>query len=160
MMPPTELPTVTVYTDGSALGNPGPGGWGAILEHPKKDKELSGGFARTTNNRMELLAAIKALEALTTKASVDLYTDSKYLCDAVNKNWIRGWVKNGWKTSAKKPVKNQDLWTRLIPLLARHEVRFHWVKGHNGHPENERCDVLAKEAASGMDLPVDEGYRG
>jgi ribonuclease HI len=91
---------------------------------------------------------------------VDLYTDSKYLCDAVNKNWIRGWVKNGWKTSAKKPVKNQDLWTRLIPLLARHEVRFHWVKGHNGHPENERCDVLAKEAASGMDLPVDEGYRG
>jgi ribonuclease HI len=160
MMPPTELPTVTVYTDGSALGNPGPGGWGAILEHPKKDKELSGGFARTTNNRMELLAAIKALEALTTKASVDLYTDSKYLCDAVNKNWIRGWVKNGWKTSAKKPVKNQDLWTRLIPLLARHEVRFHWVKGHNGHPENERCDVLAKEAASGVDLPVDEGYKG
>jgi ribonuclease HI len=160
MMPPTELPTVTVYTDGSALGNPGPGGWGAILEHPKKDKELSGGFARTTNNRMELLAAIKALEALTTKASVDLYTDSKYLCDAVNKNWIRGWVKNGWKTSAKKPVKNQDLWTRLIPLLARHEVRFHWVKGHNGHQENERCDVLAKEAASGVDLPVDEGYKG
>jgi ribonuclease HI len=160
MMPPTELPTVTVYTDGSALGNPGPGGWGAILEHPKKDKELSGGFARTTNNRMELLAAIKALEALTTTASVDLYTDSKYLCDAVNKNWIRGWVKNGWKTSAKKPVKNQDLWTRLIPLLARHEVRFHWVKGHNGHQENERCDVLAKEAASGVDLPVDEGYKG
>lgn len=160
MMPPTELPTVTVYTDGSALGNPGPGGWGAILEHPKKDKELSGGFARTTNNRMELLAAIKALEALTTKANVDLYTDSKYLCDAVNKNWIRGWVKNGWKTSAKKPVKNQDLWTRLIPLLARHEVRFHWVKGHNGHPENERCDVLAKEAASGNDLAVDEGYEG
>ena len=156
----TELPRVNAYTDGSALGNPGPGGWGTILEHKQKTRELSGGFARTTNNRMELLAAIQALEALTRKASVDLYTDSKYLCDAVNKHWIRGWVKNGWKTSAKKPVKNQDLWTRLIPLLAKHEVRFHWVKGHNGHPENERCDQLAKEAASGNDLAVDEGYEG
>jgi ribonuclease HI len=160
MTPPAELPKVNVYTDGSALGNPGPGGWGAILEHRNKNKELSGGFTRTTNNRMEILAAIEALEALTKKASVDLYTDSKYLCDAVNKNWIRGWMKNGWKTSAKKPVKNQDLWTRLIPLLARHEVRFHWVKGHNGHPENERCDVLAKEAASGINLAVDKGYEG
>ena len=156
----TELPRVNAYTDGSALGNPGPGGWGTILEHKQKTRELSGGFARTTNNRMELLAAIQALEALTRKASVDLYTDSKYLCDAVNKHWIRGWVKNGWKTSAKKPVKNQDLWTRLLPLLAKHEVRFHWVKGHNGHPENERCDQLAKEAASGNDLAVDEGYEG
>ncbi|WP_462324763.1 ribonuclease HI [Desulfoplanes sp.] len=155
-----ELPHVNAYTDGSALGNPGPGGWGTVLKHAKKNKELSGGFSRTTNNRMELLAAIKALETLTQKANVDLYTDSKYLCDAVNKHWIRGWVKNGWKTSAKKPVKNQDLWTRLIPLLDKHEVHFHWVKGHSGHPENERCDALAKEAASGSDLAVDKGYEG
>lgn len=157
---PTKRPHVNAYTDGSALGNPGPGGWGTILEHKGKTKELSGGFARTTNNRMEILAAIKALEALTRSARVDLYTDSKYLCDAINKNWLRGWMRNGWKTSAKKPVKNQDLWTRLAPLLARHEVRFHWVKGHNGHPENERCDQLAKEAASKAELPVDAGYDG
>ncbi len=160
MNPPASYPHVLAYTDGSALGNPGPGGWGTILVYKETSKELSGGFSRTTNNRMELMAAIKALEALTRKARVDLYTDSKYLCDAVNKHWIQGWVKNGWKTSAKKPVKNQDLWTRLMPLLARHEVSFHWVKGHSGHVENERCDTLAKEAASGTELGEDVGYKG
>ncbi|PIE69142.1 MAG: ribonuclease HI [Deltaproteobacteria bacterium] len=158
MNPTTNLPQVEAYTDGSSLGNPGPGGWGVILRYKERTRELAGGFARTTNNRMELLAAIKALEALTQKARVNLYTDSKYLCDAVNKHWIRGWLANGWKTSAKKPVKNQDLWNRLILLLTKHEVRFLWVKGHSGHPDNERCDALAREAASGKDLAVDRGY--
>ena len=153
-----KLPLADIYTDGSSLGNPGPGGWGALLRYQEHTKELSGGYIRTTNNRMELLAAICALEALTRKTEVNLYSDSKYLCDAVNKNWIRGWIKNGWKTSAKKPVKNQDLWERLAGLILRHVVHFNWVKGHNGHPENERCDILAKEAASGSDLLVDEEY--
>ncbi len=154
------LPLVDAYTDGSSLGNPGPGGWGAILRYNERTKELSEGYIRTTNNRMELLAAIRALEALTKQSEVTLFSDSKYLCDAVNKNWIRGWITNGWKTSAKKPVKNQDLWIRLAELIAWHVVHFNWVKGHNGHPENERCDILAREAASGSALLPDEGYEG
>ena len=160
MTKPCESFRIQIYTDGSSLGNPGPGGWGAVLRLNEHTKELSEGYTKTTNNRMEVLAAIRALETLTKDSDVDLYTDSKYLSDAVNKNWIKGWIKNGWKTAAKKPVKNQDLWARLSELNTRHSVHFHWVKGHNGHPENERCDILAKEAASGSVLLVDEGYEG
>ena len=139
---------VTIYTDGSCLGNPGPGGWAAVLECPKADgtlarREMSGGFARTTNNRMEVLAVLEALGALKRPCSVELYTDSQYVAKAVEERWLMGWIKNGWVNSAKKPVKNQDLWKRLPPLLRRHEVHFHWLKGHAGHPENERADALA-----------------
>ena len=149
---------VTAYTDGSCLGNPGPGGWAAILIHGDARKELAAGFRLTTNNRMEILAVIEALGSLTRPCRVDLHTDSRYVCDAVEKGWIKSWQRNGWKTAAKKPVKNQDLWLRLIALLAEHPTRFHWVAGHSGHPENERCDELARSAAMGRVLPSDEGY--
>jgi ribonuclease HI len=152
------LPKVTIYTDGSSLGNPGPGGWGAVLMHRDKRRELSAGFRETTNNRMEILAVIEGLAVLKTRADVNLYTDSRYLHDAVNKHWIKGWLKNGWKTASKKPVKNKDLWLRLLPLLDKHRVNIHWIKAHNGTPENERCDILAKEAAMRPDLPPDEEY--
>jgi ribonuclease HI len=152
--------SVQLFTDGACLGNPGPGGWAAILRWNDHEKELAGGYSRTTNNRMEILAAIEGLAALTRPCEVELFTDSKYLMDAIEKGWLRGWKRNGWKTSAKKPVKNQDLWVRLDPLLARHTVRWHWVRGHSGHPENERCDALAKAAAQAAGLPVDEGYGG
>ena len=136
---------VVIYTDGACSGNPGPGGWGAILTWGDKCKELSGGEATTTNNRMELMAAISALEALTRPSRVELHTDSVYLKDGITK-WIHGWKKNGWRTADKKPVKNADLWQALDAATARHSVRWHWVKGHAGHPENERCDELANEA--------------
>ncbi|HBR06338.1 MAG TPA: ribonuclease HI [Desulfovibrio sp.] len=148
---------VQVFTDGSCLGNPGPGGWAAILRYNGTEKELSGGFSGTTNNRMELRAVINALAALTRTCGVDLYTDSTYIKDAVVKDWLGAWQKNGWKTAAKKPVKNQDLWRELLPLLKSHEVRFHWVRGHAGHPENERCDVLAKTQAARPGQPRDPG---
>ncbi|MGE4297082.1 MAG: ribonuclease HI [Desulfovibrionaceae bacterium] len=148
---------VLIHTDGSCHGNPGPGGWCAILAQGDCRKELSGGFKKTTNNRMEILAAIMGLESLTRPCRVTLYTDSRYLCDAVEKNWIGNWLKNGWKTAGKKPVKNQDLWLRLIPLLKTHEISFAWVRGHSGHPENERCDELANIAASKPGLPADPG---
>lgn len=148
---------VQVFTDGSCLGNPGPGGWAAILRYNGTEKELSGGFSGTTNNRMELRAVINALSALTRACGVDLYTDSTYIKDAVVKDWLGGWQRNGWKTAAKKPVKNQDLWRELLPLLKSHDVRFHWVRGHAGHPENERCDVLAKAQAGRPGQPRDEG---
>ena len=148
---------VTIYTDGSCLGNPGPGGWGAILRHGEHEKELSGGFAGTTNNRMEILAVIEALLALKTACRVVLYTDSQYVRKAVEERWLENWQRNGWRTAAKKPVKNQDLWQRLLPLLERHEVHFHWVKGHAGHTENERCDVLARAQAECRELPQDSG---
>ncbi len=119
------------------------------------EKELGGGFALTTNNRMELLAAAMGLAALKEPCQVNLYTDSKYLANAITQDWISGWLANGWKNSAKKPVKNRDLWERLLPLLERHKVKFHWVKGHAGHPENERCDILAKEWAARGGLPAD-----
>jgi len=144
-------------TGGSCLGNPGPGGWAAILRYNGTEKELSGGFSGTTNNRMELRAVINALAALTRTCGVDLYTDSTYIKDAVVKDWLGAWQKNGWKTAAKKPVKNQDLWRELLPLLKSHEVRFHWVRGHAGHPENERCDVLAKTQAARPGQPRDPG---
>ena len=136
---------VTIHTDGACSGNPGPGGWGAILEWNGHEKELSGAEAETTNNRMELMAAIAALEALKRPSKVRLVTDSVYVRDGVTK-WIHGWKKNGWKTAAKKPVKNEDLWRRLDEVASKHRVTWEWVKGHAGHPENERADQLAREA--------------
>jgi ribonuclease HI len=138
-------PRVTVYTDGACSGNPGPGGWGAILMSGTHRKEISGAEAETTNNRMELSAAIGALEALKKPAIVALHTDSNYLKDGITK-WIHGWKRNGWKTADKKPVKNEDLWKRLEAALKSHTIEWHWVKGHAGHPENERADELARQA--------------
>ncbi|MEL6374617.1 MAG: ribonuclease HI [Pseudomonadota bacterium] len=137
------MSAVTIYTDGACSGNPGPGGWGAILISGKHRKELSGGEAGTTNNRMELSAAIEALNHLNRRCEVDLHTDSTYVRDGITK-WIKGWQRNGWKTAAKKPVKNAELWQALQAAVARHQVRWHWVKGHAGHPENERADELAR----------------
>ncbi|GAB4238980.1 MAG: ribonuclease HI [Kiloniellaceae bacterium] len=134
---------VEIFTDGACSGNPGPGGWGAVLRYNDAEKELSGGEKATTNNRMEMMAAIMALEALTRASKVELHTDSTYLRDGITK-WIHGWKRNGWKTAAKKPVKNVDLWQRLEKALERHDVTWHWVKGHAGHPENERADALAR----------------
>ncbi len=135
---------VTIYTDGACSGNPGPGGWGAVLVHNAHRKEISGGEAETTNNRMELLAAIEALNALKDECAVDLHTDSKYLREGIT-SWIENWKRNGWRTSNKKPVKNIDLWQMLEQARERHNVRWHWVKGHAGHPENERADELARK---------------
>ena len=134
---------VALFTDGACSGNPGPGGWGAVLRSGLTEKELSGGEAETTNNRMELTAAIKGLSALKEPCHVTLTSDSKYLVDAVTKGWVYGWKKKGWKRSGNAPVLNVDLWEELLKLLAVHEVEFVWVKGHAGHPENERCDRLA-----------------
>jgi ribonuclease HI len=135
---------VQIFTDGACSGNPGPGGWGAIIRFGKREKELKGGEALTTNNRMELMAAISALESLTRGCSVDLYTDSNYLRDGITK-WIHGWRRNGWRTADKKPVKNAELWQRLDRALERHRIQWHWVRGHAGHAENERADALARE---------------
>lgn len=150
---------VLIHTDGACLGNPGPGGYGAILHFDGREKELSGGFKLTTNNRMEILAVIAALETLTRPCQVKVVTDSMYVRDAIEKRWIANWKRNGWKTAAKTPVKNQDLWIRLDGLLAQHKVTFTWVRGHTGHPENERCDVLARNAAQGRGLEADTGYK-
>jgi len=135
---------VTIYTDGACSGNPGPGGWGAILTLGDHTKELMGGEAHTTNNRMELMAAISALEALKRPCVVDLHTDSEYLRNGIS-TWIHGWKRNGWRTADKKPVKNVDLWKRLDEALKPHKVQWHWVKGHAGHAMNERADELARE---------------
>ena len=137
---------VEIFTDGACSGNPGPGGWGAILRYNGAVRELSGGEAETTNNRMELMAAIEALNALKQPCAVDLYTDSNYVRDGIS-GWIEGWKRNGWRTAAKKPVKNAELWQALDAARQRHDVSWHWVKGHAGHPENERADELAR---SGM----------
>ena len=134
---------VEIFTDGACSGNPGPGGWGAVLRFKGQEKELSGGEESTTNNRMELTAVIEALLVLKEPCEVRLTTDSKYVCDAINLKWVYGWQKNGWKKADKKPALNVDLWEKLLPLLETHEVEFCWVKGHAGHPENERCDTLA-----------------
>lgn len=136
---------VEIFTDGACSGNPGPGGWGAILRFNGTDKELSGGEADTTNNRMELMAAIAALQALKEPVKADLYTDSNYVRDGLTK-WIHGWKKNGWRTADKKPVKNAELWQALDAARQKHDVTLHWVKGHAGHPENERADELARLA--------------
>jgi ribonuclease HI len=135
---------VQIYTDGACSGNPGPGGWGAILIWGDHRKELKGGEQLTTNNRMELMAAIAALEAMKKSVSADLFTDSVYVRNGIT-SWIHGWKRNGWRTADKKPVKNVELWQRLELALASHQVRWHWVKGHAGHPENERADELSRE---------------
>ena len=135
---------VEIYSDGACRGNPGPGGWGALLRYNKREKELWGGEADTTNNRMELMAAIRALEALKRRSHVKLYTDSIYVMKGIT-TWIHDWKRKGWRTADKKPVKNEDLWRRLDELAARHEIEWHWVKGHAGHPENERADALANK---------------
>jgi ribonuclease HI len=155
----SAAPAVTIFTDGACSGNPGPGGFGAILRFGATEKELSGGEAMTTNNRMELTAAIAALEALKRPCSVDLYTDSQYLRSGIS-SWIHGWKKNGWRTADKKPVKNIDLWQRLDSALGTHEVRWHWVKGHAGHPENERADQLAREGLAAARLNPAGSPRG
>ncbi len=134
---------VEIFTDGACSGNPGPGGWGAVLRYQGREKELSGGEASTTNNRMELSAVIAALEALKEPCQVTLTSDSKYVIDAIEKGWARKWRANGWMRNKKDPALNPDLWGRLLDLLDQHEVTFVWVKGHAGHPENERCDALA-----------------
>jgi ribonuclease HI len=136
---------IEIYTDGACSGNPGPGGWGAILRWNGHEKEMSGGDPETTNNRMEMMAVVKALEALKGASKVHIHTDSKYVMDGVNE-WMPGWKARGWKTAAKKPVKNQDLWQQIDDLISKHDVTFFWVKGHAGHPENERADALAVAA--------------
>ena len=137
------MKTVTIYTDGACSGNPGPGGWGAILEWNGVEKELSGGENPTTNNRMELLAVISALEKLNQSCIVELYSDSKYVIDALTKGWLTSWIKNGWRKADKKTVLNVDLWLRLLPLLEKHEMHYHWVKGHAENEKNNRCDQMA-----------------
>ncbi len=138
------MKTVEIFTDGACSGNPGPGGWGALMRYNGKVKELAGGEALTTNNRMELTAAIEALKALKVPCRVELHTDSEYVRNGIS-GWIEGWKRNGWRTADKKPVKNAELWQALDEARRRHDVRWHWVKGHAGHPENERADALARE---------------
>ena len=137
------MKTVTVFTDGACSGNPGPGGWAAILQYGGAEKVLSGGAANTTNNRMELLGVISALEALKEPCRVELYSDSKYVIDALQKRWVWGWKQRGWIKSDKKPALNRDLWERLLPLVEKHEMVYHWIKGHAETEENNRCDQLA-----------------
>ena len=149
---------VTIYTDGACLGNPGPGGYGVILLYQGNRRELSGGYRKTTNNRMEITAAIVGLEALKEKCSVTLYSDSEYLVKAMSKGWIQRWQANGWKRNKREQVLNPDLWKRLLQLSEHQDVQFSWVKGHADSLENIRCDELAMQAAKQPDLPVDEGY--
>lgn len=156
----SELKHVSIYTDGACLGNPGPGGYGTILSYGIKKRELSGGFRLTTNNRMEMMAAIVGLKELRYRCKVTLYTDSQYVADSIIQGWAARWRDNGWKRNKKDKAINIDLWGQLLDLCAQHEVKFEWVKGHAGHPENERCDKLAVLAAQGENLLVDEGYGG
>ena len=154
---------VEIYSDGSSRGNPGPGGYGTVLRYVGPDgspheRELSQGYKTTTNNRMELMGAIVGFEALNRPCHVDFYSDSQYVIKAFTDNWIAGWLRRGWKNSQKQPVKNVDLWKRLIAAVEPHDVTFHWVRGHAGHPENERCDELATTAADSTDLIADEGF--
>ena len=144
----TQLPRVVIHTDGACSGNPGPGGWGAILRTGEHEKELSGGDRATTNNRMELTAVIRGLEALKRSSVVTIHTDSRYVMDGLTQ-WLPKWKKNGWKTADKKPVKNEDLWRELDVLCAKHDLKWRWVRGHSGHPENERADALARGAIPG-----------
>ncbi len=151
---------VIIYTDGACTGNPGAGGYGAVLIYGEDRREISGGYKLTTNNRMEMMAAIAALDSLESKSTVILHSDSKYLVDAVNKGWAKKWQANGWKRNKKEKAKNPDLWQRMLDLCQKHQIDFVWVKGHAGIPENERCDTLAVQAASKPNLPADEGYLG
>ena len=146
---PANRPDIEMFTDGACSGNPGPGGWGTIVRMGERERELSGGEPATTNNRMEMMAAIMGLEVLKRPCTVNLFTDSTYVKDGVTK-WIHGWKKNGLRTSDKKPVKNVELWQRLDAARAAHQVEWHWVKGHSGHPENERADALARAAISAL----------
>ena len=150
---------VIIYTDGACIGNPGPGGYGAVLLSEGNRKELSGGYAETTNNRMELMAAIVGLEALKQPCDVTLYSDSKYMVDAVEKGWAHKWRGNGWMRNRRERAINPDLWERLLALTEQHNVVFKWVRGHAGVKENERCDQLATTAAKQKELPPDRGYR-
>ena len=145
----SELPHVEIATDGACKGNPGPGGWGALIRSGTAERELSGGEADTTNNRMELTAAIEALNALKRPCRVTLSTDSRYVMDGLTK-WLKGWQRNGWKTASKQPVKNEDLWRALVEAAAPHRIEWQWVKGHAGHPDNERADKLACAAATSI----------
>ncbi|BAQ65480.1 ribonuclease HI [Geminocystis sp. NIES-3709] len=152
-----QLPQVEIYTDGSCLNNPGPGGYGVVLLAGDNRKELSGGFERTTNNRMEILAVIKGLEALKKPCRVNIYTDSQYVVNAISKGWAKKWQKNNWRRNGKEKAKNPDLWQILLQLCNQHQVNFIWVRGHSGNKENERCDRLAFHAAQGSDLEEDIG---
>lgn len=154
----TEKTTVIIYTDGACSGNPGPGGFGTILKSGDNRKELSGGFRKTTNNRMELLAVIEGLKALKRPCAVELYSDSKYVVDAINQGWAKRWKANNWKRNKKDKAQNVDLWKQLLPLLDEHDVSLKWVKGHSTDKENNRADRLAVEASRKPNLPVDEGF--
>ena len=156
-------PVVEIYSDGACSGNPGKGGYGTVLRFKKSNgehvtKELSEGFSKTTNHRMEILGAIVGLEALNTACSVTITSDSKYLIDAIEKKWLDNWIARGWKTADKKPVKNVDLWKRLVEAMKPHDIKFIWVKGHNGHEFNEICDKLAVTAYNRENLTIDEGF--
>ena len=145
-----------MYTDGACSGNPGPGGYGTILEYGEHIRELSGGFRNTTNNRMEMMAVIVGLSALKQSCNVTVFSDSRYIVDAIEKGWARRWQSNSWMRNKKEKARNIDLWKRLLPLLEKHRVRFRWIKGHSRHPQNERCDHLAVSAASKPNLPLDK----
>ena len=149
---------VTIYTDGSCLGNPGPGGYGVVLKFGEHRRKLSGGYRRTTNNRMELMGPIKGLESLNQRCRVTLHSDSRYLVDSIEKGWAKRWRNNGWKRNKREKAINPDLWKILLDLCEKHEIEFRWVRGHSGDPENERCDQLAVQAAHEDALPLDEGY--
>ncbi|MBR5259261.1 MAG: ribonuclease HI [Eggerthellaceae bacterium] len=159
----SNLSSVIIYSDGSSRGNPGPGGYGSVLHFRDSSgqlhvKELSGGYANTTNNRMELMGVIAALEALKRPCNIKVVSDSQYVVNAFNQDWISGWLKRGWKNAQKQPVKNVDLWQRLLSAAEPHQITWVWVKGHAGHPENERCDELATAAADGSNLQIDKGF--
>ncbi len=153
-----ELQEVIIYTDGACIGNPGPGGYGIVLKHGRVRKELSGGFRQTTNNRMELTAAIVGLELLKKPCRVQIYTDSRYLVDAIQQGWAEQWRARNWKRQKRGKAMNPDLWQRLLDLCGMHQVEFNWIKGHADTPENERCDQLAQAAARQRGLPADQGY--
>lgn len=152
-----ELKKVKLYADGACSGNPGPGGYGTILLYEQHRKEISGGYQNTTNNRMEILAVIRGLEILKKRCDVTVYSDSKYVVDAMTKGWVKRWQKNGWMRNKKEPALNVDLWEEMLKLCSQHQVDFRWVKGHSGHPENERSDFLATEALKRKDLKIDPG---
>ena len=154
----SALPRIIIYTDGACIGNPGPGGYGVVLLHGARRRELSGGYRRTTNNRMELMAVIAGLRTLKQKCVVTLYTDSRYLVDALTQGWAERWRANGWRRNSKEKALNPDLWAQTLDLCAQHIISFEWVRGHAGDRENERCDQLSAQAARRKDLPVDEGF--
>lgn len=154
----TKLPQVNIYTDGACKGNPGPGGYGTLLIYQGHRRELSGGFRKTTNNRMEILAVIEGLKALKFPCAVTVYSDSKYVVDAMEQGWVKRWQKNGWKRNKNEPALNPDLWAEMLNLCSQHQVKFSWVKGHAGHAENEYCDQLAVAASLQDDLPPDVMY--